>query len=673
MAPIFLSGKPGGSGVSAGVSSIKEVGGASLTGNVTLSEGANVTLTQVGNNIEIAASGGADLGWYNVKDCGAVGDGVADDTAAIQTCIGAAGAAGGGRVYVPTGTYKLDTAQTSQGALYIAYDNIEIFGDGPSSVLKSTLVSQGVFDCNGCNKVALAPSTAGWYDFRSFFPVGAAVAGATTITTTTAADAGNFSAGDYIWIRTGQYNINSTSQPEAEVNQVVSAVAGTGVITLRWPLGKDYEQQYFITGNDVTTTTASAAATATSVTVTSAAGFAQGDEVSFTGGGGSSHKAVLTNVAGSTLTFADHPVSAGATIANGATVTNSVGETSTGATAYPAVYGVAKVTAVTNVNFYLHDLTLDNVAVNNVAPNMGGGQFVNHKVERVYHVGSGAMISMGAQRWAWVLDCHSRTLAGGFTVSWGPGMGEVIVRGNIFTDELCNQSVAISEGSFNVLIQGNIFSGPSSNSGSHCPIIIGSGSQAVIVSDNIIRNGGDFASGIFVSEFCGPLGGLITGNAIYGDSNLIGITVGSSGWRVENNYFDPAIIGPIQYAEGTSEQPVEALVLSGWVRHDRQNIVLGTVSGRWYVSNVRLYVDEAFNSSGTDQITVGYDANNTAYASAVDVSTTGSKSVTPGFAVNYPDPASTRTVEAYYTAGGTAPNAGKALVVVEYFQVPENQ
>lgn len=43
---------------------------------------------------------------FNAKDFGAVGDNVADDTAAIQLCIDTA-ASQGGRVFVPAGTYRL--------------------------------------------------------------------------------------------------------------------------------------------------------------------------------------------------------------------------------------------------------------------------------------------------------------------------------------------------------------------------------------------------------------------------------------------------------------------------------------------------------------------------------------------------------------------------------------
>lgn len=62
--------------------------------------------------------------WVSVKDFGAVGDGVADDTAAIQLAINAAY---GKTLYVPAGTYLLSTP--TSGALLTIANRIKIIAD----------------------------------------------------------------------------------------------------------------------------------------------------------------------------------------------------------------------------------------------------------------------------------------------------------------------------------------------------------------------------------------------------------------------------------------------------------------------------------------------------------------------------------------------------------------
>src|SRR5690554_2122961 len=47
------------------------------------------------------------LGYYNVRSYGAVGDGVADDRAAIQAAVDSASMGGGGVVFLPAGTYRI--------------------------------------------------------------------------------------------------------------------------------------------------------------------------------------------------------------------------------------------------------------------------------------------------------------------------------------------------------------------------------------------------------------------------------------------------------------------------------------------------------------------------------------------------------------------------------------
>jgi hypothetical protein len=59
---------------------------------------------------------------FNVRSYGAVGDGVADDAAAIQAAVSAAGISGGGGVYFPKGVYGIKTR------IDLNYDNIALRG-----------------------------------------------------------------------------------------------------------------------------------------------------------------------------------------------------------------------------------------------------------------------------------------------------------------------------------------------------------------------------------------------------------------------------------------------------------------------------------------------------------------------------------------------------------------
>ena len=80
----------------------------------------------------------------SVKDFGAVGDGVTDDTAAIQAAMAAAN---GKAIYFSTGTYKTTSSTFS------SLSNMLIFGDGFSSVIQvSTAIDAWLFD-NTCSNI----------------------------------------------------------------------------------------------------------------------------------------------------------------------------------------------------------------------------------------------------------------------------------------------------------------------------------------------------------------------------------------------------------------------------------------------------------------------------------------------------------------------------------------
>jgi len=83
-------------------------------------------------------------GVYNVRDYGAAGDGSTDDTAAIQAALTACGSAGGGVVYLPTGTYIISTALTVSAAT-----TVQGAGLGRSTIkAKSTHTGRGLYILN---------------------------------------------------------------------------------------------------------------------------------------------------------------------------------------------------------------------------------------------------------------------------------------------------------------------------------------------------------------------------------------------------------------------------------------------------------------------------------------------------------------------------------------------
>lgn len=82
-----------------------------------------------------------DLEYFNVKDYGATGDGVADDTAEIEATIDAAALAGRGTVFFPAGIYN-----TTGGHDLSGLHGLRILGSGiGSTVLKITHATNDLF------------------------------------------------------------------------------------------------------------------------------------------------------------------------------------------------------------------------------------------------------------------------------------------------------------------------------------------------------------------------------------------------------------------------------------------------------------------------------------------------------------------------------------------------
>jgi len=106
----------------------------------------------------------------------------------------------------------------------------------------------------------------------------------------------------------------------------------------------------------------------------------------------------------------------------------------------------------------------------------------------------------------------------------------------------------------------------------------------------------------------------------------------------------------------------------GWITHSRTTVDLGAIAADMYILRASCHVTEAFNSDGTDTITVGTVADTDAYITSIDSSSTGIKTATLGVKAGYNSTAA--QIKIYYVAGGSSPTTGKALIIIELTKVP---
>ena len=104
-----------------------------LTSNIGATSADLVTYTPSGVGA-VARSAASKFGeTVSVKDFGAVGNGVADDTAAVQACVDAAKNGTNKNIYIPAGTYLISHVDM----IGLAYSNLTFIGEGmPTFVFK---------------------------------------------------------------------------------------------------------------------------------------------------------------------------------------------------------------------------------------------------------------------------------------------------------------------------------------------------------------------------------------------------------------------------------------------------------------------------------------------------------------------------------------------------------
>ncbi len=192
-------------------------------------------------------TGTAAASVVNVKDYGAKGDGVSDDTPKIQAAINALTAAGGGTLQVPAGTYLLNSYQPSLHPWFfynlMVGSNIRVQGArgakflqgsggrapevaGAPQVRNTVLVFGNPYYI--IPEFQTTPNNGGYY---SLYP---ATANSPFVTLLNASQASQFHVGDYVSL----YGTLTGDVLPGEPSQVISVNSGTGVLGLTYPLAR---------------------------------------------------------------------------------------------------------------------------------------------------------------------------------------------------------------------------------------------------------------------------------------------------------------------------------------------------------------------------------------------------------------------------------------------------
>lgn len=191
------------------------------TGNVAAT---NISATNVTTNVLVASNlnvgGTAPVGTVNVKDFGAKGDGVTDDTTSIQNALNSVRSSGGTVVF-PPGTYKTSSVLTIFGK------NIIVIGNGATILFSPILpLVAGIND----RAISVGGGVSNPYNFAGAVGVAPNILnlGATSFTAANAADAATLQPNDWLIL-----SEKDTGQSPVEIyyydQYQVASVSGTTV------------------------------------------------------------------------------------------------------------------------------------------------------------------------------------------------------------------------------------------------------------------------------------------------------------------------------------------------------------------------------------------------------------------------------------------------------------
>jgi hypothetical protein len=154
----------------------------------------------------------------NPDDFGAVGDGIADDHAALTAAMAACYPTGGTMILTPGAVYS------TGNKIFYPYGNVDIEGNNAT-------IDSGTAICIRPEPLSYGPSYA--------INVGSTIY-ESQVTTATAANAGNLAAGDTVLVTWGIDPYDPTLPYATSVNIVRSVNASTGVVVLSFAIPYDW-------------------------------------------------------------------------------------------------------------------------------------------------------------------------------------------------------------------------------------------------------------------------------------------------------------------------------------------------------------------------------------------------------------------------------------------------
>jgi hypothetical protein len=566
--------------------------------------------------IDAINAGVGSVGIFNVVAAayGAIGNGVTDDTEAIQSAIDAAEDAGGGIIYFPAGRYLLtlrDTLTISSAAycLMVKSDNITFRGDGRTSVLVSTdqhANGQTVVLIAGHGKSADSFATADMLerDFNldggpgfAFYEIDPADQGADSITLATSSDHSHFSVGDTIYIRTGQtLAVSGESQPDAEINVISAINTGTGVLSLKYPTTKPYAQEYFPDAdkNDSTTTSS---------------------------------------------------------------------------TAWPAIFGVANVS-----DAVVHDFAVENLHAEIAYDTDRGGLYATTQVFRPTFTNATADLEncsfqvYGPHRFMSLARCNAdqyMSIADDVWISGDRGCTDMTVSESLFTSWGSELSlVHMNEGSANIAFKNSSFlNGSAVSAGT----VYSAGARGYNHTMTGCKISGEGSTSLYGAD---GIDGLVLdkcdlsrfdGDGSVSIADCTGVVLGT-------NLYGTGLVS-LHESATSGGLSVTPQVISAWCFHNSAGgeVIIGRLPKYALVTDISIYVETAFNA-GSPTIQVGNESFANIYMdAAAAVSAQGYATISLTDYAQFQSSAADTAV-AYITPSGSS--AGKALVTMTYINGP---